>query len=651
MHLRRVTLFLVCTCANARSGVFLGRTQQSNADEKDENNNNIILSKHHLSGLQRHFEAQARDPSSFHCLHFTAGLPTAVLRNAAGNKISTAEKIKKKVDCARTCQQYASCQSYHWSEAVEKDHACELFSNAEPGEDAVSTRWCKKVRPSDGKLDKFDFQCHDFMHGDSSSELVTTDGTKITDLGTIDSEDICSSICETRAGCLSYDWGPEDGEAEDSALSCHLFAIPDPGGLATTRKWCSKIKLPLDSEGLKPYFANTNFTLGTYRNDLAGEVGFGFIPKHDLEITMLGRPSNATTSVPVSIWDVETKNTLIELNVGPAEEGVTKVNGFLFVRLPEPVLLAAGKEVRFSQQCTKGMTDTWFDGTPDEYLVAENSNGNLGSFTEAVFNPEPAGFPATVEDKWRRAGMLNFQGMIVNATLWRSLESSHISAAAIRQSEGELSEDIRNRTAEIASRLKDAEAAYNKLETAIGQVEERLAKAGKEAEVVKGAVMAVFVGPMKQVTNETVEAMAKVDETFTGYPTNMTERIKDFEKRIKEVAPELGVSDFDGTIREAVEKVNATFAKNQLALSEIDVSVSKLEKKMEANFTTFLDDQIAKQIDKLLLKMVEKWGDILERNTTEFVVHEDKIIAVPARKEKEIKENNKELNDDDSGKG
>jgi len=582
------------------------------------------------------FEAQAREPSSFHCLHFTAGLPTAVLRNAAGSKISTAEKIKKKVDCAKTCQQYAACQSYHWSEALENDHACELFSNAEPGEDAVATRWCKKVRPSDGKLDKFGFQCHDFMHGEPLSELITTNGTKITDFGTIDSEDICSSVCETRAGCLSYDWGPMDEEKEDSALSCHLFAIPHPGGLKTTRKWCSKIKLPSHSEGLKPYFANTNFTVGTYRNDLAGEVGFGFIPKHDLEITMLGRPSNATTSVPVSIWDVETKKTLIELKVGPAEEGVTKVNGFLFVRLPEPVLVAAGKEVRFSQQCTKDMTDTWFDGTPDEYLVAENSNENLGSFTEAVFNPEP-GFPATVEDKWRRAGMLNFQGMIVNATLWRSLKSSHISTAAIRQSEGELLEDIRNRTAVVTSRLRDAEVRYKHLETVIGQVEIRLAQDGKEAGPLKDAVLGLAVGPAKQATNETAGIIAKVDETFTGYPTNMAERIKDFVERIEVVAPGLGVSDFKGNIQEAVAKVNTTLAKNIFTLSEFDVSVSKLEKQLEGNFTAFVDDQIAKETNRLLMKMVGKWGDILERNTTKFVAHGDKITAARARKEKEIK--------------
>ena len=51
---------------------------------------------------------------------------------------------------------------------------------------------------------------------------------------------------------------------------------------------------------------------------------------------------------------------------------------------------------------------------------------------------------------------------------------------------------------------------------------------GKEAEPLKDAALGLAVGPAKQAANETVGIAAKVDETSSGYPNSMAERIKDF---------------------------------------------------------------------------------------------------------------------------
>eukprot|EP01084_Bolivina_argentea_P282683 483928_1 len=153
-----------------------------------------------------------------------------------------------------------------------------------------------------------------------------------------------------------------------------------------------------------------------HRNNWTGQVGYEFIANKSFEITALLRgifddkKNKLIEETTVTLWDVDTKNILIQLQIGP--HSLVK-NNYAFEYISdmynnnETIILLKGKLYRITQLCKQEMKDKWNDSFNFDTNHCLNDYATL---TQGCFNNinDITTFPHHVDGKKRRFGMLSF---------------------------------------------------------------------------------------------------------------------------------------------------------------------------------------------------------------------------------------------------
>eukprot|EP00397_Hematodinium_sp_SG-2012_P003094 GEMP01003102.1.p1 GENE.GEMP01003102.1~~GEMP01003102.1.p1 ORF type:complete len:1309 (+),score=373.49 GEMP01003102.1:336-4262(+) len=549
------------------------------------------------------FEAQRKEPAVFTCAHFMNGDSATELRNAAGKKLTAGSKSPASdAECEQMCREYAACHSYMWSKVADTDK-CKLYSSAEPGGDERETTWCKKDVPGE-YTDKFTFQCHNYMHGEASKFLATGNGTNITSFGTITTEALCAQVCRERVKCGSYDFQP----ISTNGIQCHLFASLNPGGTKTQRSWCTKVPVPKNAFGKPaPYFSShINTYAAPTRNDATGEFGFVFKTRADLQVISLGRPINSTQTINVTLWSTSPPQLLASVPVGPTS--VTTDDGYRYAILVPPVILTARKEYALSQQCTKGMADKWHDATLSGTIVA--SVAKVGSMAEFVGGAHSTrfGFPATRDDAWRRAGILNFKAEIVNATTIKNTRVQVAQAAIVAQFVLDLKKSIFTRKVALTANLIAMESQLAHLEIMINDTTVRLQHVAEvPGQLLKGEISDMDVTAMVNRTGITANILKTVDAIFHQAP-NDTAAVQNLTSRVAVIEPHMGAAPDSGNISTALLNMNTTFQGNLEVFAKEAKQASNFESALKGNFSEYLFERVNAEIHKLLLQMNSAWA-------------------------------------------
>eukprot|EP01083_Nonionella_stella_P095156 267091_1 len=148
------------------------------------------------------------------------------------------------------------------------------------------------------------------------------------------------------------------------------------------------------------------------RNDWTGQVGFEFTVHKSFEVTCLARGINNPAqnqlleTTTVTLWDVETKNILMQLLVGPTSY-VEDRYAMEYTNASDTVTLYRGKSYRISQLCHSRMRDVWND---DYNFEPNQCLRNYATLAQGCYDgrDDANAFPSRLDGANRRAGMLSF---------------------------------------------------------------------------------------------------------------------------------------------------------------------------------------------------------------------------------------------------
>jgi hypothetical protein len=170
------------------------------------------------------------------------------------------------------------------------------------------------------------------------------------------------------------------------------------------------VELQREGTAPAPYFPKPQES--TTSNYLRGQAGSEIIAAEDLVVLHLarglqeGKESLEETS-PVSIWDVENKELLGTVDIGP--DVGTATGGYVWVALPEPVKLKAGKKYRITMKVWSNMKDKYSTKAYYSSQINGRYTAKFGDFKGQIHTYDSDGYP---DDKYpspgRMVGLVNF---------------------------------------------------------------------------------------------------------------------------------------------------------------------------------------------------------------------------------------------------
>jgi len=123
------------------------------------------------------------------------------------------------------------------------------------------------------------------------------------------------------------------------------------------------------------------------------------------------------------------------------------------------------------------------------------------------------------------------------------------------------------------------------------------------------------VDKVHNLTNGTSTRIGFMEAVVAKLPKNGTDVLAAFDKKLESIAPELGMSNFDaGDINEALDEMTENIKKHKEMYENLDKTISTMEKLYDSkNFTQFTHDTIVSETQRLLIKMEDEWGAIIDK--------------------------------------
>lgn len=123
------------------------------------------------------------------------------------------------------------------------------------------------------------------------------------------------------------------------------------------------------------------------------------------------------------------------------------------------------------------------------------------------------------------------------------------------------------------------------------------------------------VGKVHNLTNGTSTRIGGMQVLVAKLPKNGSQVLAAFDKRLESIAPEVGMSNFDaGDITVALDEMTENIKKHREMYGKLDKTISAMEKLFDnKNFTQFTHDTIISESQRLLIKMEDEWGAIIDK--------------------------------------